>query len=140
MDVRGRGDSDGVFVPYRSEGPDGFDSIEWCATQPWSNGKIGTMGSSYLGYDQWLAALQQPPHLNTMIVLVTLPDPFVESPTGLQLTPYSEASTRCLPSVYRFSACIRCCGSSANDWARAQWAGLRKRDARRRDKWSDRLP
>ncbi len=88
MDVRGRGDSDGAFVPYRNEGADGFDSIEWCAKQPWSSGKIGTIGSSYLGYDQWLAALQQPPHLTTMIVLVTPPDPFVESPTGLQSPSY----------------------------------------------------
>ena len=88
MDVRGRGDSDGAFVPYRNEGPDGFDSIEWCAKQRWSSGKVGTTGSSYLGYDQWLAALQQPPHLATMIVLVTPPDPFVESPTGLQSPSY----------------------------------------------------
>jgi uncharacterized protein len=88
MDVRGRGDSDGVFVPYRNEGADGFDSIEWCAKQKWSSGKVGTIGSSYLGYDQWIAALQQPPHLTTMIVLVTPPDPFVESPTGLQSPTY----------------------------------------------------
>lgn len=88
MDVRGRGDSDGTFVPYRNEGLDGFDSIEWCAKQKWSSGKVGTIGSSYLGYDQWIAALQQPPHLTTMIVLVTPPDPFVESPTGLQSPTY----------------------------------------------------
>jgi putative CocE/NonD family hydrolase len=88
MDVRGRGDSDGAFVPYRNEGPDGFDSIEWCAKQRWSSGKVGTIGSSYLGYDQWLAALQQPPHLATMIVLAAPPDPFVESPTGLQSPSY----------------------------------------------------
>jgi putative CocE/NonD family hydrolase len=88
MDVRGRGDSDGVFVPYRNEGVDGFDSIEWCAKQSWSNGSVGTIGSSYLGYDQWLAALQHAPHLTTMIVLVTPPDPFVESPTGLQSPSY----------------------------------------------------
>jgi putative CocE/NonD family hydrolase len=56
MDVRGRGDSDGVFVPHRNEGPDGFDSIEWWAKQPWSTGKVGTIGSSSLGYDQWIAA------------------------------------------------------------------------------------
>ena len=88
MDVRGRGDSEGVFVPYRNEGPDGYDAIEWCAAQRWSSGKVGTIGSSYLGYDQWIAALQQPPHLTTMIVLVTPPDPFVESPTGLQSPTY----------------------------------------------------
>jgi putative CocE/NonD family hydrolase len=88
MDVRGRGDSEGFFVPYRQEGPDGYDAIEWCAAQPWSNGRVGTTGSSYLGYDQWIAALEHPPHLNTMISIVTPPDPFVESPTGLQSPTY----------------------------------------------------
>jgi len=88
MDVRGRGDSDGKFTPYRNEGLDGYDSIEWCAQQLWSTGKVGTIGASYLGYDQWIAALEQPPHLTTMIVMTTPPDPFVESPTGLQSPTY----------------------------------------------------
>ncbi|MFL5806926.1 MAG: CocE/NonD family hydrolase [Roseiflexaceae bacterium] len=82
MDVRGRGDSDGAFVPYRNDGRDGYDAIEWCAAQPWSDGNIGTIGGSYGGRIQWLAALEQPPHLRTMIVSVTPSDPFVEWPTG----------------------------------------------------------
>jgi hypothetical protein len=82
MDARGRGDSEGEFVPYRNEGRDGYDSIEWCASQPWCDGKVGTMGSSYLGSIQWLTALEKPEHLVTMIVRVTPSDPFVESPTG----------------------------------------------------------
>lgn len=82
MDVRGRGDSDGKFVPYRNEGTDGYDTIEWCARQAWCSGAVGTLGSSYLGRIQWLTALEQPPHLKTMVVLVTPSDPFVESPTG----------------------------------------------------------
>jgi putative CocE/NonD family hydrolase len=82
MDVRGRGDSDGVFVPYRNDGRDGYDAIEWCAVQEWSNGNVGTIGGSYAGRVQWLAALEQPPHLRSMIVLVTPSDPFVEWPTG----------------------------------------------------------
>lgn len=82
MDVRGRGDSEGVWVPYRNEGRDGYDSIEWCAAQSWSDGNIGTMGGSYLGRVQWLAALEQPPHLRAMIAAVTPSDPFVEWPTG----------------------------------------------------------
>ena len=49
QDVRGRGDSDGAFVPYRNEGRDGYDTIEWCAAQPWSDGNVGTMDGSYLG-------------------------------------------------------------------------------------------
>nr|BBH88326.1 hydrolase [Thermosporothrix sp. COM3] len=83
VDVRGRGDSDGTFTPYRNEGPDGYDTIEWCAAQPWSDGKVGTIGGSYPGRIQWLAALEQPPHLKTMIVSVAPSDPFVETPTGL---------------------------------------------------------
>jgi putative CocE/NonD family hydrolase len=82
MDVRGRGDSDGEFAPYRNEGRDGFDAIEWCAAQSWSTGKVGTLGGSYAGRIQWLAALEQPPHLAAMIALVTPSDPFVEWPTG----------------------------------------------------------
>lgn len=83
MDVRGRGDSDGEFVPYRNEGIDGYDAVEWCAAQSWSSGNVGTLGGSYLGRIQWLTALLQPPHLKTMIVMVTPSDPFVETPTGV---------------------------------------------------------
>ena len=84
MDVRGRGDSDGEFVPYVNDGRDGYDAIEWCAAQSWSTGKVGTLGASYLGRIQWLTALHQPPGLKTMIVMVTPSDPFVEMPIGTQ--------------------------------------------------------
>ena len=84
-DVRGRGDSDGTFVPYRADGQDGYDTIEWCAAQSWSDGKVGTFGGSYEGANQWLTAVQQPPHLTTMIALVSPSDPFVESPTGIPI-------------------------------------------------------
>ena len=67
QDVRGRGDSDGKFIPFVNEGKDGFDSIEWIAAQSWCNGKIGMLGGSYLGTAQWLAAKEQPPHLVTMV-------------------------------------------------------------------------
>ncbi|HZU13365.1 MAG TPA: CocE/NonD family hydrolase [Chloroflexota bacterium] len=83
MDVRGRGDSDGEFVPYRNDGIDGHDAIEWAAAQPWSNGNVGTTGGSYLGRIQWLTALTRPPHLKAMCVMVTPSDPFVEFPTGV---------------------------------------------------------
>jgi uncharacterized protein len=83
MDVRGRGDSEGEFVPYRNEGEDGYDSIEWTAAQEWCDGNVGTMGGSYLGRIQWLTALTKPPHLKAMISVVTPSDPFVETPTGV---------------------------------------------------------
>jgi putative CocE/NonD family hydrolase len=85
IDVRGRGDSDGVFVPYANDGVDGYDAIEWCAAQEWSTGKVGTIGGSYNGIIQWLTAVQQPPHLAAMIPMVSPSDPFVEWPTGLPL-------------------------------------------------------
>ena len=40
-DVRGRYTSEGDFDPYRHEGLDGYDTIEWVAAQPWSNGRVG---------------------------------------------------------------------------------------------------
>lgn len=47
VDVRGRYHSDGEFRPYENEGRDGYDTIEWAAGQPWSNGAVGTFGLSY---------------------------------------------------------------------------------------------
>ena len=83
MDVRGRGDSDGEWLPYRHDGADGYDAIEWCAVQPWSNGKVGTIGGSYNGKIQWLTAILRPPHLAAMIATTSPSDPFVEFPTGV---------------------------------------------------------
>ena len=75
----------GTFVPYRDDGRDGYDAIEWCGAQPWSTGKVGTLGGSYTGKNQWLAALEQPPHLAAMVAMVTPSDPFVEWPTGVPI-------------------------------------------------------
>jgi putative CocE/NonD family hydrolase len=87
MDVRGRGDSAGEFVPWRGEGRDGYDTIEWVAGQSWSNGEVVTWGQSYLGCIQWMTALEQPPHLTAMIVYVAPSDPFEDLPTGVH-TPW----------------------------------------------------
>lgn len=75
QDVRGRYASDGVFEPYRNEGRDGYDTIEWAAAQPWSNGSVGTFGLSYPGAVQWLAALERPPHLVAMVPAMTFSTP-----------------------------------------------------------------
>jgi uncharacterized protein len=83
VDVRGRGDSDGVFEPYRNDGRDGADVIAWAAAQEWCTGDVATHGASYGGRIQWLAALEHPPALRAMVCLVTPSDPFVEIPTGL---------------------------------------------------------
>jgi putative CocE/NonD family hydrolase len=71
QDVRGRYASAGEFRPYENEGRDGYDTIEWAARQPWSNGAIGTFGLSYPGALQWLAAVENPPHLKAMVPAMT---------------------------------------------------------------------
>ena len=71
QDVRGRFASDGEFVAYTQEGRDGYDTIEWAAQQPWSNGAVGTFGLSYPGAVQWLAAVESPPHLKAMVPAMT---------------------------------------------------------------------
>ena len=75
VDVRGRYHSDGEFRPYENEGRDGYDTIEWAAAQPWSNGAVGTFGLSYPGAVQWLAAVESPPHLKAMVPAMTFSTP-----------------------------------------------------------------
>jgi len=66
QDVRGRGDSEGKFDFFFQEEQDGYDTVEWLAAQPFSNGRVGMMGVSYLGTVQWLAAKAHPSHLVCM--------------------------------------------------------------------------
>ncbi len=113
MDVRGRGDSDGNFVPYRHDAIDGYDAIEWCARRPWSTGKVATIGGSYNGATQWLTAVTQPPHLTAMVVMVTPSDPFVEFPTGLPLP--LDISWVHLTSGHLLQ------NMNAVDWAKLMW-------------------
>jgi len=75
QDVRGRYASEGDFRPYEREGRDGYDTIEWAARQPWSNGRVGTFGLSYPGAVQWLAAVENPPHLEAMVPAMTFSTP-----------------------------------------------------------------
>ncbi len=64
QDTRGRGDSEGTFHFFHDAAKDGYDSVEWIAEQPWSDGRVCMMGVSYLGTVQWLAAREKPPHLD----------------------------------------------------------------------------
>jgi putative CocE/NonD family hydrolase len=67
QDCRGRFKSEGDFYVFVNEGPDGFDTVEWIAQQPWSDEKVGTMGTSYMSWVQTSLAIQNPPHLKAMI-------------------------------------------------------------------------
>ncbi len=75
QDTRGRFASEGDWYPYRNEPLDGFDTIEWAARLPYSNGQVGMFGGSYFGYTQWLAAINQPPSLKVMAPNITWNDP-----------------------------------------------------------------
>ena len=63
QDVRGRFTSDGEFDPFVNEIYDGYDSVEWAASQPWCTGKVGMYGVSYHAATQWFAAMSKPPSL-----------------------------------------------------------------------------
>jgi putative CocE/NonD family hydrolase len=66
MDVRGQHGSDGHFYPFRTEGTDGYDSVEWVAAQSWCTGAVAMAGRSYAAATQWLAAAAQPRHLRAI--------------------------------------------------------------------------
>jgi putative CocE/NonD family hydrolase len=63
QDVRGRYASEGDWYPFKYESQDGYDTVEWAAALPYSNGKVGMFGGSYVGATQYLAAIAMPPHL-----------------------------------------------------------------------------
>ena len=67
--LRGEPPSGGTKGFYEKYGQDGYDLVEWMATQPWCNGDVATVGPSLSGTSQWLTAKEAPPHLK-----VVLPD------------------------------------------------------------------
>jgi len=75
QDFRGRFDSEGVdypvFLSYGwSEHQDGYDTVEWIASQKWCNGKVGTLGVSAPAIAQNMMAPTHPPHLVCQCVVV----------------------------------------------------------------------
>ena len=77
QDTRGRNESEGSFYPIANEADDGIDTHKWVAQQPWSNGKLGTFGGSYVGMTQWMPALEGSSNLVAMFTSV----PFTENYT-----------------------------------------------------------
>lgn len=71
QDTRGRYQSEGQFYPFRHETEDGYDTVEWAAQLPGSNGDVGMYGGSYVGATQMLAAIGKPPHLAAIFPYVT---------------------------------------------------------------------
>jgi uncharacterized protein len=80
-DSRGRFDSEGTWYAWSSnEGKDGSDLISWIASQPWSNGKVITMGNSYPAWNQWQMAKERNPHHAAMLSYVAPVDRFTDWP------------------------------------------------------------
>ncbi|MBM3725455.1 MAG: CocE/NonD family hydrolase [Acidobacteria bacterium] len=78
QDVRGRHESEGAFRPFEQEAPDGDDTLNWMARQPWCNGRIGMLGGSYSGMAQWKAATTANPHLKAIFPVVSGVDDYTD--------------------------------------------------------------
>jgi uncharacterized protein len=68
--VRGTFGSGGTFEPMAQETTDGQDTVAWLRAQPWFDGRLGTLGGSYLGWTQWTMLQDPPPELRTAVVYV----------------------------------------------------------------------
>ena len=80
QDTRGREDSTGTWQPNYYEIEDGDDTLDWIATQEWSDGQVAMTGGSYLGYVQWAAAASGNPHLKAILSSVCAGSAFVDLP------------------------------------------------------------
>ncbi len=67
QDTRGRYGSEGVWHMLTDDGRDGVDCAAWIGKQPWSSGKIGMIGTSYVGGTQHALALEHAPEVKTVI-------------------------------------------------------------------------
>jgi putative CocE/NonD family hydrolase len=76
QDVRGRGDSEGVFTPFVDEGPDGAATVEWASQLPFSNGEVVTYGYSYQGLSQLYTAARRPPGLRAIAPMMCSSEPY----------------------------------------------------------------
>ncbi len=67
QDVRGRYKSEGRWRPIMDDPNDGFDTAQWIGSQPWCDGGIGTIGSSYEGATQHALAIANAPYVKAMV-------------------------------------------------------------------------
>ncbi len=72
VDSRGRGNSEGEFIPFENDGKDGYDIVNWISKQNWCDGNIGMLGGSYRGMSQWLTLKHFPKNLKTIIPIASV--------------------------------------------------------------------
>jgi uncharacterized protein len=122
-DLRGAGTSDGVAeLMSRQEGEDTYDLIEWAAAQPWSSGKVGMLGVSYLAVTQWRAASLRPPSLAAICPWEGFTDPYRDllRPGGVPEAGFVQIWARGLRSVrsdtpYPSVSMITRCGTAGGN-------------------------
>ena len=71
QEARGRAGSEGTWRPYGDEGRDAYDTVEWAAAQPWSDGNVGLYGACALGWTAIQGAVEAPPHLKAVFAYMT---------------------------------------------------------------------
>ena len=71
INTRGKYLSPQNIEPFEYDASDAYDIIDWISKQPWSNGKVGMLGGSYLGYAQWAAVKKLHPALKTIVPQVS---------------------------------------------------------------------
>jgi len=82
QDTRGCGESEGDFNIIYQEVNDGYDTVEWAAAQPWSTGKVGIYGPSYMGITSYQAVASQPPHLCAAVAFIGSTKSLADRPNG----------------------------------------------------------
>ncbi len=70
--TRGKGIIEHEIAPFEYDASDAYDLIDWISKQSWSNGKIGMVGGSYLGFSQWAAVKKLHPALKTIMPQVAV--------------------------------------------------------------------
>jgi len=71
QEARGRAGSEGTWRPYGNEAQDAYDTVEWAAAQPWSDGNVGLYGACALGWTAIQGAVEAPPHLRAVFAYMT---------------------------------------------------------------------
>jgi len=115
QDVRGRYKSEGdKFYMYHHEFADGYDTVEWAASLPYSNGKVGMYGISYMGMTQWQAAVMRPPHLKAIFPVTWGTGTYMYRGGALEM---GQMITWCLKSLGPHAVCrAHPQGSNSKKW------------------------
>ncbi len=72
INTRGKAIKGPEVAPFEFDSQDAYELIDWISNQSWSNGKVGMVGGSYLGFAQWSALKKPHPALKTIMPQVSV--------------------------------------------------------------------